>query len=151
MHFDSVAQKEQQRNLMVRFRRILQSEPQPITCQLSWKYRPGNGLTAVRWKTGGYNLQAIVRLTALVRSLYRIEKVETEAIVPQYIRKHTKIQVPRLLGVGKIALAPFIVEEFVQGYLTSSPFMESRIELQSLQSLLTLNSAQSATTLMPYI
>ncbi|KAF7901047.1 hypothetical protein EAF00_003268 [Botryotinia globosa] len=101
MHFDSVAQKEQQRNLMVRFRRILQSELQPIPCQLSWKYRPGNGLTAVRWKTGGSNVtyratyndgaQAIVRFAALVRSLYRTEKVEKEATVLQYLLKHTKI------------------------------------------------------------
>lgn len=120
MHFDSVAQKEQQRNFMVWFRRLLQSEPEQVTCQLAGEHEPGNGLTAVRWKTGGYNVtyrvtyndgfQAVVRFAALGRWLHRTEKVENEAIVIQYLRKHTKIQVSRPLGVGKIALAPYIVE-----------------------------------------
>ncbi|TGO88131.1 hypothetical protein BPOR_0181g00020 [Botrytis porri] len=132
MHFDSVAQKEQERNFMVWFQRLLQSEPEQTACRLAGKHRPGNGLTAVRWKTGGYNVtyrvtyddgfQAIVRFAALGQSLYRTEKVENEAIVLQYLRKHTKIPVPRLLGVGKIALAPYIVEESVEGDLASEPF-----------------------------
>ncbi|KAF7900390.1 uncharacterized protein EAF01_007692 [Botrytis porri] len=142
MHFDSVAQKEQERNFMVWFQRLLQSEPEQTACRLAGKHRPGNGLTAVRWKTGGYNVtyrvtyddgfQAIVRFAALGQSLYRTEKVENEAIVLQYLRKHTKIPVPRLLGVGKIALAPYIVEESVEGDLASGPFMTSRTELQNL-------------------
>ncbi|KAF5874511.1 putative phosphotransferase enzyme family protein [Botrytis fragariae] len=159
MHFDSVAQREQQRNFMVWFQRLLQSEPEQIACQISGKHRPGNRLIAVRWKTGGYRVtyrvtyddgfQAIVRFAALGRSLHLTEKVENEAIVLQYLRKRTKIRVRRLLGVGKIALAPYIVEESVEQDLASGPFMDSRIELQNFQFLLTLKSAQSATTLLP--
>ncbi|KAJ8071709.1 hypothetical protein OCU04_002025 [Sclerotinia nivalis] len=122
----------------------MKEEPEQIACQLAGKHRPGNGLTAIQWETGGYNVtfrvkyddsfQAIVRFAALGQSLYRTEKVENEAIVLQYLRKNTNIPVPRLLGVGKIALAPYIVEEFVEGELASGPFMESRIERQNLNS-----------------
>ncbi|KAI9645450.1 hypothetical protein NHQ30_006189 [Ciborinia camelliae] len=142
MHFDPLARKEQERNFMVWFQSLLQKEPEQIACQLAGKHRPGNGLTAVRWRTGGYNVtfrvkyddgfQAIVRFAALGQSLYRTEKVENEAIVLQYLRKNTNIPVPRLLGVGKITLGPYIVEEFIEGDLGSGPFMESRIELQNL-------------------
>ncbi|ESZ94651.1 phosphotransferase enzyme family protein [Sclerotinia borealis F-4128] len=68
---------------------------------------------------------------ALGQSLYRIEKVENEAIVLQYLRKHTTIPVPRLFGVGMITLGPYIVEEFVERDLASVPFKESGIELQN--------------------
>ncbi|CAD6454138.1 9caa1ab1-a41f-4857-98f0-117f6fd872b7-CDS [Sclerotinia trifoliorum] len=107
------------------FRTLLKEELEQIACQLVGKNRLGNGLTVVRWKTGGYNVtfrvnyddgfQAIIRFAALGQSLYRTENVENEAIVLQYLRKNTNIPVPRLLGVGKIALAPYIIEEFVEG------------------------------------
>lgn len=144
MHFDSLAQKEQERVFIVWFQTLLKDEPEQLACGLAGKHRPGNGLTAVRWKTGGYNVtfrvnyddgfQAIVRFAALGQSLYRTEKVGNEATFLQYFRKNTNIPVPRLLGVGKIALAPYIVEEFVEGELASGPFMESRIERQNLDS-----------------
>lgn len=142
MQFDLLAMKEQEIIFRVWLRSLLQDEPEQIACRLAGEHRPGNGLTAVRWRTGGYNVtyrvtyddgfQAIVRFAALGQSLYRTEKVENEAIVLQYLRRNTDIPVPRLLGVGKITLGPYIVEEFVEGDLASGPFMESRTERQNL-------------------
>lgn len=143
MHFDHLAEKAQQTNFTVWFQILLQKQPE-LACQLAFKHRPGNNLTAVLYRTGGYNVtflvkyedgyQAIVRFASLGQSLYRTEKVENEAIALQYLRKHTEIPVPRLLGVGKIALGPYIVEEFISGDLASSSFMESRIERQNLKA-----------------
>ncbi|KAF7887015.1 uncharacterized protein EAF02_003662 [Botrytis sinoallii] len=132
--------------------KTLQSELEQITCQLAEKHWPGSGITTVRWKIGGYNVTYHVTyddgFKPLSIALSHLEGGKRGCCIPITPQAYQDSS-STAIGVGKIALAPYIVEEFVEGDLVSGFFMDSRIELRDLHFLLALKSAQSATTLIP--
>ncbi|ESZ89981.1 phosphotransferase enzyme family protein [Sclerotinia borealis F-4128] len=143
MYFDPIAQERQDRNFQIWIGQLLKGDPEQLACQLAKKHRPGHKLGAALWKNGAYNVcyrvryedgfHAIVRFSALGKTVYRTEKVENEAIVLQYLHQHTNVPVPQVLGWGTCWVGPYTVEELIEGDLISvalkDPTQEGRPNL----------------------
>lgn len=73
----------------------------------------------------------LVRFPALGRSMFRREKVEDEIAVMRYIRCHTSIPVPQVLGSGTSVVGLYMVLEFVEGTLLSEFLGASQVPMVS--------------------
>ena len=125
MHFDHIAEERQDRNFAIWLHLLLKEEPEKLAMGLVQKHRPGKVRAARLWKNGAFNVcyqvrcedgfEAIVRFTALGRVIFRSEKVQSEVAVMNYLRLHTSIPVPEVLGSGICGPGPYIVMSFVEG------------------------------------
>ncbi|PGH00487.1 hypothetical protein AJ80_09178 [Polytolypa hystricis UAMH7299] len=116
MQFDHIAQWLQ---------RLLGDSPEQLAIKLAGKYRGGERRKACQWKNGAFNvcyrvqsdseLEAIVRFSALGRSIFRAEKVDNEVVVLRFLHRHTAIPVPEVVENGKTWTGPFIVISYING------------------------------------
>ncbi|KAL9112349.1 MAG: hypothetical protein Q9227_003467 [Pyrenula ochraceoflavens] len=108
-------------------RNLKQYNAEGLAAKLAARHYPNIPIKSEYHAEGAYNrcykvtfknqTQVIVRLAILGRVGLRKEKVENEVAVMAYLSKKTTIPVPRVLGFGKSAVGPYLVEEFVEGKL----------------------------------
>lgn len=125
MQFDSLAEKQQDGYFAIWVQTLLRKQPEYLAMKLAETHYPRKSSAACRWKNGAFNVcfrvkyedgfEAIVRFAALGRVVFRMEKVENEVAVMNYLRQNTSIPVPRVLGFGKTWTGPYIVMEYVEG------------------------------------
>lgn len=111
MHFDHIAEQRQEKNFAIWLRVLLDRSPEHLTMQLAAKHRPGPPPKAARrWKNGAFNIcyqvkyedefLAIVRFTALGRTVFRREKVENEVVVMSTCVRTPRSRFPKCSGPG---------------------------------------------------
>ncbi|WEW60187.1 hypothetical protein PRK78_005672 [Emydomyces testavorans] len=126
MEFDHVAEERLDRSFAQWVRKLLATSPEQLAMQLAEAYLGKGRKQACQWKNGAFNvcfrvksvdsgLEAIVRFSALGRTIFRTEKVENEVTVLRYLRNHIAIPVPEVYGSGKTWAGPYIVMSYIDG------------------------------------
>lgn len=125
MLFDHVAEEQQEKNFTIWVQSLLQKSPEHLAMHLAATHRAGKPVAGCYWRNDSFNIcyrvkyddgfYAIVRFAALGRTINRREEVENEVAVMIYLRQHTSIPVPEVLGAGTCWAGPYIVMSFVEG------------------------------------
>lgn len=129
MQFDHFAEARQETNFTIWVQTLLRKSPEQLAMQLAGKHRAVKTAAARQCRNGAFNVcyrvkyedgvHAIVRFTALGRTMFRTEKVKNEVAVMNYLARHTSIPVPQVLGTGTCWAGPYIIMNFVEGDVLS--------------------------------
>ncbi|KAK2811326.1 hypothetical protein FQN50_002202 [Emmonsiellopsis sp. PD_5] len=125
MQFDRIAEARWDRMFAQWVQFLLRGSPEQLAISLAGKHLGGSQRQACQWRNGAFNvcyrvrsdsgLEAVVRFSALGRTVFRTEKVENEVVVLRFLRENTAIPVPEVFGTGKIHTGPFIVMSYING------------------------------------
>lgn len=125
MDFDPLAKQQSDRIFQLWIQNLVKHSPEELAGKLASRHCPGTPATASRFSNGAFNicyrvtfqdgLRVLVRFTALGRVIARREKVEDEVAIMEYVARHTKIPVQKVLGFGNCVVGPYIVMDFIDG------------------------------------
>ncbi|KAJ5918301.1 phosphotransferase enzyme family protein [Penicillium verhagenii] len=125
MDFDSRAKQQSDRVFQTWIQNLLKNAPENLAGKLASRHCRDTPVSASRLHNGAFNVcyrvtfengaRVVVRFAALGRVIARIEKVEGETALMEFISQRTTIPVPKIWGFGKCAIGPYIVMSFIEG------------------------------------